>query len=362
MFLVTNRNILKKDFDDFSERAKDVLGKIPNKAGPNELRLFEARYTGDSWWLAEVPDAPSKKECNEITWKTDAGPCFGSHIVANRVVEEARATKKNILFFVHGYNNDVVDVLDRARRLEELYGVIVIPFTWPANGGGVGGTVSYKSDKRDAKASTGALDRVLAKAAQYLDAINAEAIDSARKAANDAHPDNPERRDELFTHLVNRNCPFRISLMLHSMGNYLYKQMLKSMASEGNRLLFDNVILAAADTNNMDHTFWVDAIRFRRRIYITINENDGALDASRAKGGEEQLARLGHSTFELNSRKALYINLTDASWVRNSHAYFEGKPVEKNASVQEFFHRALNGETAETGLRFFPDRNYFEVR
>ena len=72
--------------------------------------------------------------------------------------------------------------------------------------------------------------------------------------------------------------------------------MLGSSVYLGTRLLFDNVILAAADTNNERHADWVDKIRCRKRVFITINENDGALLASRIKSGPEQLARLGHYT------------------------------------------------------------------
>ncbi|WP_421840628.1 alpha/beta hydrolase [Marinobacter algicola] len=80
----------------------------------------------------------------------------------------------------------MTDVLDRAERLEQNFGVEVIVFSWPANGGGLHGVLSYKSDKRDALASVGALNRVLEKLealvsdfhAQYL--IDLEARAEAR--------------------------------------------------------------------------------------------------------------------------------------------------------------------------------------
>jgi esterase/lipase superfamily enzyme len=364
MYVITNRNLKKTVFDPFAERAKDAVGRRVNDQGPNELRLFEARRVDGEWRIALVPDEPLKddrtmEEAGKIKWLPKNEPCYGSHLVAHRVVAQARQEKRSILLFVHGFNNDIVDVLDRAEGLEKLYGVIVVPFSWPANGGGAAGVASYKSDKRDAKASVGALDRVLLKAAEYLGLINAEAMAGALAAASKAHPDNAEKRDELVAKLMEKRCPFKVSLLLHSMGSYLYKQMLKSSASEGNSLLFDNVILAAADTNNLDHSLWVDMIAFRRRIYITINENDQALAASRAKGGEEQLARLGHHPFDLSSRHAIYVNLTDAPWVKRSHACFEGDPVKRNQRLRTFFDQALRGETAEIDLRFVPDRNFY---
>ena len=149
--------------------------------------------------------------------------------------------------------------------------------------------------------------------------------------------------------------------MFHSMGNYLYKSMLKSSITEGNQLVFDNVVLVAADTNSKGHIEWVDKIRCRKRCYITINENDHALGISRAKFGEQQLARLGHYIRNLNSRQVYYINLTDAAWVKDSHSYFDKKVAGKNTKVFGFFDDALNGEFAEKKLKYRSSGNYYEV-
>ena len=361
MYVITNRNLLVSDFQPFSKEPKEVFGAKPNEEGPNEVRLFEAKRVNKQWRAALIPDTPSPDEAKAISWCDPNESVYGSHLVAQRVVDRARTEKRNILLFVHGYNNDIHDVLDRAEHIEQLYGVIVVPFSWPADGGGTG-LVSYKSDKRDARISIGALDRVLFKAAEYLSQINATAIAEAKAIAEEKFPKNSEKQNALFSKLQRKSCPFQVCLMLHSMGNFLYKQLLKSTASEGNRLLFDNVVLVAADTNNLDHSFWVDQIQFRQRVYITINEKDQALAASRAKGGEDQLARLGHYPFDLDSRHAVYVNFSSAPWVGDSHAYFEGKPAKKNDRVRKFFHRALNGKIAEEIPTFVPDRNFYQVK
>ena len=178
--------------------------------------------------------------------------------------------------------------------------------------------------------------------------------------ACERHPTNAEPRDALYTKLLEKACPFTFNAMFHSMGNYLLKQMLKSSVSEGNELAFDNVMLVAADTNNLDHALWVDQIRFRRRLFVTINENDYALKASRAKLGSSQLARLGHYLRGLNAANAHYVNFTRASWVKNSHGYF-AEPAEKNDDVKAFFKTAFSGEAAEEALRYRPEGNWYEV-
>jgi hypothetical protein len=365
MFVITNREV------DNGKRGLKKFGKKLNPEGANELRMAEAVKQGRDWKIAILPDeiSPAMKRDAGIR---DSGRVFASRYVARRLlarVNPGRARQvgvsgpgrrgKNLLFFVHGFNNDMKAVLDRARSLETLYGVEVVAFSWPANGGGVSGVVSYKSDKRDAKASVGALDRTLEAMYRLLGEFNESYADEIRAGAERRFPDDPEQRDRLISKKIAEGCPFTVNAIFHSMGNYLYKQLLKSGASEGNGLLFDNVVLAAADTNNENHRDWVDQIRCRKRVYVTINEDDIALKTSRIKAGEEQKARLGHYPFGLDARQAVYVQFTGADHVGDDHAYFEGDPVRKNAKINGFFKTALNGQAAEDQLTYHDATNTY---
>lgn len=358
MYLVTNRSL--------DENAKGIarLGTAPSEQGPNELRLVEATKRGRAWEITILPDKLLPEMKDELPPEMKAeDPVYASRYVAAKLLERVRKDKKHLLVFVHGYNNDIKAVLDRAERLEKRYNVEVLAFSWPAHGGGVRGTLSYKSDKRDARASTGAFERVLMRIHEYLTECNQELMEKSWQAARKKFPDDVERRDQHFADLIAKGCPFTVNLMLHSMGNYLYKHMLLSTANEGNQLTFDNVVLVAADTNNLDHALWVDKILCRKAVYITINENDSALGLSRMKLGEAQLARLGHTRHNLEARQALYIDFTDAPAVGNSHSYFEGDPVKNaNAAVTRFFRKAFTGERAEEDLEFAPATGMYRFR
>lgn len=359
MYVVTNRSI------ETGASGLAMFGETPSVKGPNELRLLKVEKSGKSWKAEILVDALSQAEVQGIaaefsladfdTSKTQ----YASFRVAADIFRRARKQKRNVLFFVHGFNNNMQAVLERAVDLEKNFGVEVIPFSWPANGGGVSGVLSYKSDKRDAKASVGALDRALAKMNSYLRLFTESTRLSCWNKASKEFPDNPERRDARYAVLLEKSCPFTVNFMAHSMGNYLYKHLLLSTASEGNEMCFDNVILAAADANNKEHKLWVDRIECRVRTYVTINENDSALAASRAKSGQDQLARLGHYLGVLDSQRAYYLNFTDAAWVRSSHAYFEGTAL-KNKAIEKFFNEALNGRRAETDLNHQTAGNYYD--
>jgi len=370
MFIVTNRKV------DESKTNLDAFGSTLNEAGSNELRLAEVKRAGKAWKINILPDkitADMAKEVGlEITKDPDTGkqiPIYASRYVARKLLERVnpkaaglRSMKgKNLVFFVHGFNNDLKAVLDRAEQFEKNYGVEVIAFSWPANGGGVKGVISYKSDKRDALASTGALDRCIAALHDYLRLIHDEHAQKVETLANKRYPDDAEKWDIFFKQESEKWCNFSINMVLHSMGNYLFKNMLKSSSYRGNLLVFDNVVLVAADTNNEDHASWVDKIQCRRRVIITINENDGALLASRLKMGEQQEARLGHYPHRLYSQQAIYVDFTDQEGVDQSHAYFEGSILKENAAVKTFFNEAFNGGAPEKGLPFDIGRNMYRL-
>jgi len=144
------------------------------------------------------------------------------------------------------------------------------------------------------------------------------------------------------------------------MANYLLKKLLGSKVYGGETLLFDNVVLAAADANNADHDQWVDRIAHRKNLYITINESDFALRASRFKMGDQQRARLGHYTRNLTSDVAVYLDFTRAPTVKSSHSYFADRKV-SGSEVEEVFDSILKGNKAEDITTFDPHTGAFRV-
>jgi esterase/lipase superfamily enzyme len=353
MFIITNREI------DESKKGLSMIGSGVNSKGPNELRVVEVTNTGKNLKIKILPDVITKAMKNEIDIKTNKhvyASTYAAKITLNKIQNE----RKNLMLFVHGFNNDFKSIISRTESLANAYNMEVIAFSWPANGGGIKGVVSYKSDKRDAKASVGALDRVLEKTKEFLEEFNTELRTKVYEKAEADFENNNENRNKYITKQMDKGCPFTVNMMLHSMGNYLYKHLLLSSVYSGNKLIFDNIILAAADANNKDHRQWVDKIQARKRVYITINENDFALKTSRMKSGEEQLARLGHYPYNLASNQSVYVDFTETEHVGDSHAYFEGDVLE-NKTVHNFFNDAFNGLAAENNLVFNSEKGMFEV-
>lgn len=175
--------------------------------------------------------------------------------------------------------------------------------------------------------------------------------------AAEKHPDNPMAAASFYTELLEKDCPVKITLLCHSMGNYVFKHTLSTSENTTSQLVFDNICLVAADTNNESHAKWVGKLDVRKRVYVVINENDSALKASRIKPGKEQKARLGHYIKQLNSPNTCYIDITDADHVGSEHTYFKGDSVDKNKTLKALFGGMFNGNVVEEKLKYRADNN-----
>ncbi len=360
MYIITNRVL------DESKTNLKLFGKTPNHNGPLELRIVDVNRKGKQWVSKVFKDKLSTSKVKSLQQKyqlniDSSKPWYASLSVACELFERSRNEQKSILLFIHGYNNDIEDIISTALQIEAEHEVIVVPFSWPANGGGtISGTLSYQSDKADARASEGALNRVVGKFQFYHNLLISGRRDILQKKANSRHPDNPQQAKILFSTLVNKQCSTTLNLLCHSMGNYVLKKSLMNGSNQTSKLVFDNVCLVAADANNLDHKQWVEKIDVRNRVYIVINENDFALKASRIKPGDEQLARLGHYIKRLDSSNSNYIDLTHFENIANKHTYFVGV-TSKNDSIQRLFTKMFNGQCVEPLLRYQTDNNIYRL-
>jgi esterase/lipase superfamily enzyme len=224
MYAITNRQ-LKKENGDLG-----IYSKEPSEKGPNELRLVKITKSGAKFKTEAIKEAAipkNKKNAMAKLLNLDLShPVLDapSLYVAHDVFSDSAHNNRHVLFYVHGYKNDMEDVIKTAFKLEALYKVRVIPFSWPANGGGpVSGAASYKSDKRDARASTGALDRFLEKIQGYHQLFVTTQKDKLMALAGARHPDNHEEERAEFSRLQAKECRVSLNLLCHSMGNYLLK-------------------------------------------------------------------------------------------------------------------------------------------
>ncbi|MCF6288198.1 MAG: alpha/beta hydrolase [Proteobacteria bacterium] len=361
MYFVTNRRY------DSTQTGFNKLTKYINPKGQNELRLLRLDDT-PTQKVALLRDRLSKKKVRKLNGKYNLGidlsqNHYASLEVACVVFDEAQRTGKSVLVFVHGYNNDIEDIYKTGKGIENLYNVIVVVFTWPSNGGGaLSGTLSYIADKRDARGSTDALNRFVDMIGKYHLMLTSAAQEKLKEKAIRKHPSNPTQQRAYLAELIINYCNVTINLLCHSMGNYVLKKALGTTLSESKTLVFDNVILAAADTNNNGHADWVDSLNVRHSIYIIINENDSALSWSRRKPGEEQKARLGHYLRNLKATKPYYVDVTDENAVGISHSYFGKSVVDNNQKLKTFFKHVFSAMKVQSLLEYVSGVNTYRLK
>lgn len=360
MLVITNRKIVKgiglKQF-----------GKGQNEHGAKELRLFDVDETNNGWDVKLRDDVLDKETVKKLKKRHNLNidvdqKWYQSLQAACDLFTEASKKRKSILFYIHGFNNDMDDVMKAAYEIEHKHEVIVVPISWPANGGGaISGVASYLSDKSDARGSVGALDNVIKKIGYYHKLLSEGAVKSSLQKAESKFKDNTIGAIQYHAETISENCVVKLSLLCHSMGSYVFKKTFGSSDSSTSNLVFDNVCLVSADTNSHDHSDWVSKIDVRNRIYVVINENDSALRVSRIKPGSEQKARLGHYLKNLNCPTATYIDVTDIKHVGSEHTYFKGEAI-KNKLLKEMFTSMFQGETVERSMEYFVQSNSFRLK
>jgi esterase/lipase superfamily enzyme len=310
---------------DINEHATDhtAFGENANAKGLDEIRLAIAAYNAASrtWALSMVPESATGLTA-------DNRP---SQHLFRQIIQDIQAgkRKKNWVFYIHGFNQSFLESLTACHRIQTLYDVDVITFSWPSNPGGFV-LDEYKRARQAARASSNALDRTLELLGHYLANRPLEEI---------------------------QNCQISFNLLIHSLGNFLVENFVRDPIFSNETRIFDNVIFHQADVDNSDHKRWIDRIKHGRRIYITHNESDSVLKASDMINP----GRLGNTLTGLQAQRAIYLDLTNGENVGSSHNFFDGQI--ENSIIQALFTRLLNGQRGEDvqGLTYDARANVFRL-
>jgi len=300
----------------------EAFGEQVNKNGPAEIRLAWAEHTPRGWKVDIVEESDDK---------TDP-PSRG---VFRKLRKKLCEQGLDCVFYIHGYNQNFKDSLQQANQIQKQYeaangkdrGVAIVLFSWASNPGGWV-LQEYQQAQAIALCSQVALDRAFEKMATYF-----------REQPNEA-------------------CPVSVNLLAHSLGNYLLKGFIESPIFSKETRMFHNILLHQADVDSKDHQDWVNRLRYSRRVYVTVNENDLILGLSDLINAD----RLGNTSRNFVADRAIYVDFSDAKNVGKDHQLF-GKTADENSNVKDFFYRAFRGEAAHTGagIRHDPNRNAYEV-
>lgn len=311
MLIVTNRRI-----NGVRRTDETLFGEDVNISGASNIRFAWAEKVDDQWQLELVPEPRIMTE--------DRRP---SREVFRQFRQLLIDNQKDCVFYIHGYNQSFEDTLEQGHEIQERYDVVVVVFSWPSNPGGFI-PLEYNRARAIARESVIALDRTFELMGRYL-------------------------RENLET-----ECDCSFNLLAHSLGCYLFENFIRDPVFSGETRLFSNIVLNAADVDSDVHPEWVNKLRFSRRVYATINEDDYVLDASDIINPD----RLGNTAENLTASRAIYLDFTDGDDVRKKHQHF-GTTAEANDVVLDFFQRVLHGREGVPGqgFEFNADKNAYEL-
>ncbi len=241
-----------------------------------------ADYLAEQAEQATIKAYPESIPDRQIAEKDQPGTKLGSRAMFDEI-KEAMEGKSDLLLYIHGFNVSWREAVGSALALQEMLNnsperspdqsVLVVLFTWPSDGQALP-FVSYKSDRSEAKGSSGAFGRGLLKLRDFLAEICKVTC-------------NP--------------CGQNIHLLCHSMGNYLLQEALQRIDdfTPGNALprIFEQIFMCAPDVD--DNVLELDKPLARlpelaRCVTVYHNRHDKAMYISDyTKGNPERLGCSG---------------------------------------------------------------------
>jgi esterase/lipase superfamily enzyme len=264
------------------------------------------RKEGDVAWPKRLPANPAT---DFATLKAQEIPLDAAKKWLSASVK--KSPDHSVLVFIHGFNNRFEDAVYRFAQIVEDSGVQSAPVlvTWPSRGS----LLAYGYDRESTNYSRNALEALF----QYL--------------ARD-----PEVKE--------------VSILAHSMGNWLALESLRQMAIRNGRLpeKFKNVMLAAPDVDvDVFRSEIVDMGKQHPQFTLFVSRDDRALAFSRRIWGD--IPRLGaidpeQSPYreELEANKIVVIDLTK---VKVGDKLNHSKFAESPQIVQLIGQRISEGQT-----------------
>ncbi|MGX5800694.1 alpha/beta hydrolase [Bradyrhizobium sp. Arg314] len=227
------------------DRGDPAFADIAISIPPDKVRKI-----GEVEWPKVIPADPKREfaTISATVLKRDA-------IISDLHARLTRAPSRKVLVFVHGYNNRFDDAVFRFAQIVHDSGAKDVPvlFTWPSRGK----LLAYAYDRESANYSRDGLEAML-------------------------------------NYLVRDPSVSEVSILAHSMGNWVTLEALRQMAirNRGISAKIKNVMLASPDVDIDVFRTQLDSMGARRpRLTLFVSNDDKALKASRWLWGST--ARLG---------------------------------------------------------------------
>lgn len=233
------------------------------------------------------------------------------------------------LLFIHGDSKTPIDAAVRGLDIQNLYDVKVIVFSWPSMLNKGNGIKNFKNSRINVEAGLIQFRELLLTMQKY-------------------------KRSMIWPE------GNKLSLFMHSLGNYYIELAVKENLLEGlDPDLFNNVIINAASIEEYGHEQWLEKLNISENIYVTSNAKDINLNGARVftAMGEQ----LGVSPEKPIAANATYISFTKAVGFKippgPSHTYFLGSTLAGSENIRKFYTNIFHGNEVKLN-----DKSMFRLR
>lgn len=282
------------------ERGKPAFVEITVSLPPDARRKI-----GEVQWPSRLPGNPAT---DFVTLKVDK---LERQTALARLHERvARVPKRRVMVFIHGFNNRFEDAVYRFAQIAHDSGAETVPvlFTWPSRGS----LFAYGYDRESAAYSRNALEQLLQGLA----------------------------RDPAVG---------EVSLLAHSMGNWVALEALTQMAvrNRGIPAKIGNVMLASPDVDaDVFRTQIAEMAGRRPKFTLFVSQDDRALAVSRRVWGNKD--RLGAVDPDLEPYKSEFeqekITVLNLTKLRTGDRLNHGKFAESPEVVKLIGSRLVAGQ------------------
>ncbi len=302
MLVATTRSRAAKPGEMFSgERGMaPTFAEITVSIPPENVRKV-----GEVAWPRKLPSDPAT---DFATLRADEVTRDGAENWLKSSV--AKSQDRSVLVFIHGFNNRFEDLVYRFAQIVHDFGAHSVPVlvTWPSRGS----LLAYGYDRESTNYSRNTLEN-------------------------------------LFQYLARDFDVKEVSILAHSMGNWLALESLRQMAIRNGRLppKFKNVMLAAPDVDvDVFRSQIADMGAPRPQFTLFVSRDDRALAVSRRVWGN--VSRLGSIDPEQEPYKtelaANNISVIDLTEIKTGDDLHHGKFAESPEIVQLIGTRLSSGQ------------------
>ena len=266
---------------------------------------------------------------------------------------------KSWVVFVHGFNQEPLDNIDKARALSAYHGVNVVAFSWPSKpeSHDMGWSDTAKSAAigvlSGLSGSTILVGLLRQKVKSFLE-DKWRNYEPAIKNAEQSNIDLIAALKLINKHLAPNKPPV---LLVHSMGNYLLEKTMDNR--ESLPMKFSNIILHQADADSPDYV-WVkkllvnldSSLGSQAKAYITVNYADYVLGASSTRRfilnttahSKLKTERIGQVRSNHLDCGFVYLDFSNGKWVDNEHEFFQLPKDKTNDYVYDCLHKILKAK------------------